>query len=353
MQDKAVTMKATPTTQRKNVGTLVIGSLLMVFVLSFVLGQSIEVAILGGLVAISAFLVVWNIYELNVGIFAKSKAVPDEEKKEESGILSVLIPYARTGGLLIQKMYLALGVDVRSYDARDLVETPSDLVRRVLGTVHTKLDMMLLHAGYPWNLNSFDVMGMMIVGGVVGTLLGLMDSFVIDSPLFIGGMGVVGMLVPPIWLYDVMSERKKEMQKILPFSLDLISLSVEAGLDITQAVGWVVRKQRGNPFARELDLMLHEIRMGKTRKKAFHDLGFRTDLDEFQPVVTSIIQADEMGSDLGPIMRVQSKEIRVRRFQRIEKKINQAPVKMLIPLIFFMFPTLIVIFGPVILKFLG
>jgi len=150
-----------------------------------------------------------------------------------------------------------------------------------------------------------------------------------------------------------MRRRIHEIRKALPYTLDLLSLSVSAGLDFTEAILRIVGKLGPTPLAEELGEMLRQIRLGKSRKEALRDLSQRIDLPEVRSLVSALIQTDELGGQLGPILRAQAEQLRVQRSQRAEKLAMQAPVKILFPLIFFIFPTIfIMIFGPIALKLL-
>jgi tight adherence protein C len=115
----------------------------------------------------------------------------------------------------------------------------------------------------------------------------------------------------------------------------------------------IVRKLETTPLAVELGATLRDIQLGRTRVQALRELSRRVDLPELNSIVSSLIQADELGSSLGPILRVQSEQLRLRRSQLAEKKAMEAPVKILFPLVLFIFPTIfIIIFGPIAVKFL-
>ena len=122
----------------------------------------------------------------------------------------------------------------------------------------------------------------------------------------------------------------------------------------TQAIAKVVEKGPRNPIRDELDKMLQDLRLGVSRREALLGLADRTDMYEIRAFTSALIQADKLGSPIGEALRTQSDIRRVERFQRAEKNANEAPVKMLFPLLFFIFPAVfIVILGPILLKFLA
>jgi len=144
------------------------------------------------------------------------------------------------------------------------------------------------------------------------------------------------------------------MKRALPYAIDLLSLSVAAGLDFTEALARIVAQLGQSPLAVELGEMLRQIKLGKARVEALRDLSRRVDMPELSSVVSALIQTDELGGNLGPILRAQAHQLRIERSNYAEKQAMKAPVKILFPLIFFIFPTvLIMIAGPIALKLLA
>lgn len=127
---------------------------------------------------------------------------------------------------------------------------------------------------------------------------------------------------------------------------------MEAGLDFTAALDRIVKKMKDGPLGQEYSIMLREITLGKSRSDAMRDLGRRVDIPEVQSVMTSLVQAEEMGASIGPILRIQAEQQRERRSQRAEEIAGAAPVKMLFPLMLIMAVTVIIIFGPMIIGFI-
>lgn len=159
-------------------------------------------------------------------------------------------------------------------------------------------------------------------------------------------LGTVGFIVPSLWLGREIKARQYKMKKQLPDSLDLITIGVSAGLAFDGAVSEVVDKW-DNDLSHELAQMLGELRMGMGRKMALLNLVDRTQVDEIQIMVSQIVQADELGMSLTDTLLTLSGQMRLRRRQRAEELAHKAAVKMLIPLVFLIFPALfIVILGP-------
>jgi tight adherence protein C len=159
-------------------------------------------------------------------------------------------------------------------------------------------------------------------------------------------MGTVGFIVPSLWLGRAIKSRQYRMKKQLPDSLDLVTIGVSAGLAFDGAVAEVVEKW-DNDLSHEFATMLGELRMGMGRRMALTNLVDRTQVDEIQIMVSQLIQADELGMSLTDTLLTLANQMRLRRRQRAEELAHKAAVKMLIPLVFLIFPALfIVILGP-------
>jgi tight adherence protein C len=163
--------------------------------------------------------------------------------------------------------------------------------------------------------------------------------------------GVFGWVFPYIWLSDQTKKRQKAISRELPYNIDLLTLSVEAGLDFQAAMGTVVEKGMPGPLLEEMNIVLNEIRMGRTRAEALRNMADRIQLSDVSAFVSNLIQADKMGTSLGKVLRIQSTQMRINRTHRAEKLANEAPLKMLLPLIACIFPTVfLVLFGPIVYR---
>jgi tight adherence protein C len=166
---------------------------------------------------------------------------------------------------------------------------------------------------------------------------------------FVFGAGI-GFVAPRFWLKRRIKNRQKAILKSLPDSFDLITASVEAGLGIDAALAKVVTKVKG-PFAEELSKTIREMSMGRLRREALRDLASRTRVEALDQFVNALIQAEQMGVSIGHVMRVQSDLLRTKRRQKAEESAMKAPVKMVFPLVFFIFPAIfLVILGPTMLN---
>jgi tight adherence protein C len=159
-----------------------------------------------------------------------------------------------------------------------------------------------------------------------------------------------GFYLPHIWLGSRMRARRRALTRALPDALDLMTIGVSAGLSLDGAMQEVVSRW-DNEFARELGLVLNEMRMGVSRRQALLNLVERTQVDDIRLLVAALIQADELGTSLAETMSIQAEQLRIRRRQAAEELAQKAPIKMLFPLIFLIFPALfVVILGPAVLQ---
>ncbi len=153
---------------------------------------------------------------------------------------------------------------------------------------------------------------------------------------------------PLLWLRRVLTARHNSIQHALPFVLDLLTLSVEAGMDFMSALQRNCERRRLDPLNEELIRMTREIQVGIPRRVALRNMSQRVDLTDLRSVAHALIQADELGVSISSILRIQSDQMRSRRFDRAEKLANEAPVKMLGPLMLFIFPAVfIILLGPI------
>ncbi len=162
--------------------------------------------------------------------------------------------------------------------------------------------------------------------------------------------GGLSFVVPQFWLKSKITQRVKQIQKTLPDAIDLLVVSVEAGLGFDMAMGKVVEKTRG-ALADEFGRALEEMRLGYQRAQALKNITKRVRNDDLDSFISAIIQADQLGTSIGQVLRIQSEQMRVKRKQRIEEAAMKAPIKMLFPMVLFIFPTIfIIILGPIVIK---
>ena len=178
------------------------------------------------------------------------------------------------------------------------------------------------------------------------------DSFLAGNSLLLVLMGYLYFYAYPlIWLRGTLKKRHFSIMLALPFVLDLLTLSVEAGMDFMSALQRNCERRRLDPLNEELIRMTREIQMGTARRVALRNMADRVRQPDLKAVAFALIQADELGVPIGPILRIQSEQLRARRFDRAERLANEAPVKMLGPLLLCIFPAvLIVLLAPILLE---
>jgi tight adherence protein C len=166
-------------------------------------------------------------------------------------------------------------------------------------------------------------------------------------------LAAIGGLTPDIVLNSKVAGRKAEIQYCLPDALDLLTVSVEAGLGFDAALSKVVEKSKG-ALSQEFARLLQEIRIGKPRREALRELSDKVQVDDFSSFAATLIQAEQLGVSIGKILRVQSETMRTRRRQRAQENAMKAPIKILFPMIFFIFPAIfIVLLGPAVLNLIS
>jgi tight adherence protein C len=220
--------------------------------------------------------------------------------------------------------------------------------------VRHRLDL----AGNPNNWTPSDFLGVRglaaIFGAAIGTLLALalrMDPALVL--LLFGVSGAIGFSAPVFWLGRKIKARQKAIQRQLPDAMDLLTISVESGLGFDAAMAKVAEKW-DNELSRAFSRVISEIRVGKLRREALRDMAARIEVPDFTNFIAAIIQADQLGVSIGKVLRIQSEQMRIKRRQRAEELANQAPIKMLIPLAFLVFPSIfIVLLGPTVLIFMN
>jgi tight adherence protein C len=220
-----------------------------------------------------------------------------------------------------------------------------------------KLRQELVEAGSPSGIGATEYLGIRVVtaiglSGIVFLLFLLSGSDLLMGIGLSAFMLLIGYMLPGFWLKRRISARKKSVQMSLPDAIDLLTISVESGLGFDPALARVIEKW-DNELTREFGRMLSEIRMGKSRREAMREMAGRINVDDLNVFTSSMIQADQLGVSISQVLRVQSKQMRMRRRQRAEEQAHKAPVKMLFPMVFLIFPALyIILLGPAVPRLL-
>jgi tight adherence protein C len=244
-------------------------------------------------------------------------------------------------------------------------DAPAPMKARLLGPTATQMggviqkllpinwvrgiEKQLVMAGEPTTVSGF-LIGSAIAEGVLLlfglTLVSSGGGFGGTNTMLLGGLAIMGVVGPKVWLSNRVRFRQKQVLKTLPDAFDLITTCVEAGLGLEAALARVAEKVEG-PFGEELTIMLHEVSLGRLRREAMKDLGDRVGLSDLTSFINAVIQAESMGTSIAAVLRVQADQMRTKRRQRAEQQAQAAPIKMMFPLVLCIFPCMfLVILGP-------
>jgi tight adherence protein C len=233
-----------------------------------------------------------------------------------------------------------------------IIRRISDLITRfapesMLANTARQLEL----AGSPRNMSAAGFLVMRLAATVMLTLLFFFmsrnwgqDTSRIVLYTFV--MACLGFMLPQMWLSSKITRRKEAIIKKFPDALDLMSICVDAGLTFDGAMSKVNEKW-DDPLAREFGRVIYEIQLGKSRRQALRDLSDRCDVADVTSFIAAILQADQLGVSIGKVLRIQSEQMRIKRRQRAEERAHQAPVKMMFPMVFLIFPSMfVVLLGP-------
>lgn len=194
-------------------------------------------------------------------------------------------------------------------------------------------------------------LSMLVAFGVTYFALDMLEK---ESPMAIVVALLLGFYYPVLWLNDVRVKRVVQVQKTLPTYLDYITMAVEAGLNMTGALNQAMEKGPHGPLKHEFYLVIRDLRSGVPRADALRRMDARMQMSEITSFVGTSIQAEKMGARLGTALKAQAEQRRNERFQRAEKQAMEAPVKLIFPLLVFIFPLTFLILGfPIAMKFLS
>lgn len=274
-------------------------------------------------------------------------------ERRSSGLEARLSRYARPNATL-EEMELREPL-TRRVILPALQRLVANLMRMTPNAQVTHTRQNLVRAGMLSSMNvaQFEMRRLLAALGVASALAflgGTLHAPVTTIYALALPLAALGYMLPSFWLGGRIRARQAAILKALPDTLDLLTVCVEAGLGFDAALARVVQKWR-NPLTEEMERLLADLRMGRVRREALKDMAERTDVADVHSFVSSLIQADLLGVGLVKVMRVQSDQMRQRRRLRAEEQAQKAPVKMLFPLIFLIFPAVyIVILGPAMLS---
>jgi tight adherence protein C len=233
-----------------------------------------------------------------------------------------------------------------------VVERATKVARRVTPVdARERIEKKLLLAGSPTGWDAERVLAFKIIGAVSGFILSIVLFQIVSLSPFLQIISTalltfVGFIAPDSIVNGQVEDRKKEILKTLSDTLDLLTISVEAGLSLNAAIAMVVRNVPG-VLSSEFARMLQEIQLGVPRSDAFRHLSERTDVEELNAFALAMVQADVFGVSIASVLRTQAAQLRIKRRQAIEARAAQTPVKIVFPLILCVLPALfVVIVGP-------
>ena len=221
--------------------------------------------------------------------------------------------------------------------------------------INLRYKKRLLISGNPLHLIPVEFVALKWVSAIAGLLIGIFLFFTIEAKAaLVFCLAIASYFLPNLWLQEVIVKRKHAIFLELPFCMDLLTLAVEAGLSFRAGITKVVQKGPPGPLRDEFEKMLQDLRLGVVRRDALADLAGRTDMYEIRSFTSALIQAEKLGTPIGNALRTQAEIRRTERFQKAEKAAQEAPVRMLMPLLLFIFPAVfIVILVPILLKFMA
>lgn len=255
----------------------------------------------------------------------------------------------------------AESVDIRKTPFYNRIIAPlvNKIKVSIQGTAPTKkkteLEAKLRAAGYPFGLR---VNGWIVLRIVCGVFLPFMSFLLVKAAampvttklMLVSVVGIIGIVYPNTALRTRVNIRQKKLLLQLPDTLDLLTISVEAGLSLDAAMAKVVEKSKGE-LASEFETAINEMKLGKTRRNSLVSLSQRCSVPEITSFISAVVQAEQMGVGIARVLRIQSAQARDKRKQRAKEQAMKAPVKMMIPLVMCIFPSIfIVILGPAVIQ---
>lgn len=219
-----------------------------------------------------------------------------------------------------------------------------------------RIEKKLQHTGVSYLLTAEQFVALRIISTFGGFLFGLLliNAMENGQPVWVIFTMVLGFVLPDIWLNDTRKRRESAVIRAMPVYLDFITMAVEAGLNLQGALSQAMEKAPPSPLKNEFGIVLRDLRSGLPRAEALRRMADRLDVKEVTSFVSSMIQAEKMGSSMAAVLRIQAEQRRGERFQRAEKMAMEAPIKLVGPLIIFIFPVTFIVLGfPIAMKFMS
>nr|BFD58302.1 hypothetical protein CKG001_04090 [Bdellovibrio sp. CKG001]BFD65544.1 hypothetical protein HAGR004_05660 [Bdellovibrio sp. HAGR004] len=298
------------------------------------MGSAELMLILGLLLAgVAVFLFVSSIFASNSDKQQLSWANNDEPVKSKNPVINFSRP-------LVHQFTLQHAMRIRSESYRK------------------KISKYIKTSGLSSELNEDEFIGLQLLWGIMFPIFLMIMNFSLQLGLSVPvviGMGLIGFYLPQIHAKGEKKRRELSVRADLPFFIDLLALSVEAGLDFFSAIQKIVDKARGTDsvLADELSIVLKDIKIGSSKAQALKEMAERLDMNEITSFVAVLVDAEATGASISQVLKDQSVQMRLERFVRAEKAGAQASQMILIPLMLFILPAVfIVVFGPVAVSFM-
>jgi tight adherence protein C len=299
-----------------------------------------EMLIISSMFLVSAMIIAWQLISTAQRVTYITLADGRRQERSLPFLLRLVLPFAATvPGFIIDHRSLE---DSRQRIARKLVSGGFEGVIEAREVVALRILMPVGFGGFLCVLLALAFQGM---HGPFGEAMAQRQAAFYFLIICLFGF------YPDMWLKNSVKRRHRQIERALPFVLDLLTLSVESGLDFMTGINRIIQNREVDPLGEELIRMFREIQVGRSRREALQNFSARINHGDIRSVTNALVQADELGTGIGGALRIQSDQIRTKRFQRAEKLGNEAPVKMLFPLVFFIFPSVfLILLGPVVLR---
>ncbi|OQA91194.1 MAG: Bacterial type II secretion system protein F domain protein [Elusimicrobia bacterium ADurb.Bin231] len=261
------------------------------------------------------------------GKFADASSV---EMAEQKGPMKTMFTFASTIGNFLERMRIPVLAQLAD---------------------SAKLNLSIL--GEPYiNIKPYTFIGLQLLASIASVVF-LMALFSVYNPVGLVIFAVLGFFFPTLWIKEKVKAKHKAIFKQLPYVLDLLTLMVEAGLDFGAALNKILESEKGDLIT-EFSITQQEMKLGKSRESALIAMSDRVNYLQLSTVLNALVLAFKTGGSIAPTLRILSEQFRVERSQLAEKMAGQAPLKLMGPLILFIFPTIfIILFGPIVLSFIG
>ena len=296
------------------------------------------------LIGIIGFLVFTAVVSLVLGLSRRSPSVMEARMQD-----------FRTRAVTTVEEETDLAVPFGERVVMPAIEGLANAATSVLPTrVLANIEKQLVMAGSPMTLNTYVVFWVtsvsLMAGLILVSVIVVLGAVGLQQAIVVLVFGVVGWMIPGQWLKGRVKVRQKQVLRSLADALDLVTTCVEAGLGLDAALARVAEKSSG-PLSGELSRMLREVAMGKLRRDALTEMADRIGVEELSGFINAVIQAEQLGVGISQMLRVQSDQMRTRRRQRAERAAHEAPIKMIFPLVLFVFPAfMLVILGPAVIR---